>query len=51
MRINFLISNNKINDDDKIKIIEEILLKKYEFPNKIPQHKIFEQLQNIMKLY
>ena len=41
----FNVYENK-NIIDKIKIIEEVLLKKYEFPNKIPQHKIFEQLQN-----
>jgi hypothetical protein len=31
---------------NNIKIIEEDLLKKYEFFNKIPQYKIFEQLKN-----
>ena len=31
---------------DKIKVIEETMLKKCEFSNKIPQNKIYEQLKN-----
>ena len=33
---------------NNIKIIEEDLLKKYEFFNKIPQYKIFEQLNLLL---
>jgi hypothetical protein len=44
-RCNFNVINHK-SIIDNIKIIEENLLKKFEINNKIPQHKIYEQLQN-----
>jgi hypothetical protein len=44
-RCNFNVSLHK-HIIDNIKTIEEDLLKKYEIINKIPQHKIYEQLQN-----
>ena len=42
------IKNTIMNEEliEKIKIIEENLLKKIEINNKIPQFKIFEQLNN-----
>lgn len=44
-RCNFNVALHR-NIIDNVKIIEEDLLKKYEINNKIPQHKIYEQLQN-----
>lgn len=37
---------NHLDLINNLKIIEEDLLKKYSVPNKIPQHKINEQLKN-----
>ena len=44
-RCNFNVTTHK-SIIDSVKIIEENLLRKFEINNKIPQFKIYEQLQN-----
>jgi hypothetical protein len=50
-KCSFNVSNNK-EIIDKLKVIEEDLLKKINIKNKEPQYKIYEQLKNgVLKLF